>query len=114
MTAAIQEDTVKLLLHVKIEEKAEREAKEKVLIKNTIRALEKVSLTGNINEFEHVVLVGGSSMDFELGNMVTDALAYYGIVSGKANVRKTEGPRNAVATGLLLSYLEEIADGKNS
>ena len=91
-----------------------REAKEKVLIKNTIRALEKVSLTGNINEFEHVVLVGGSSMDFELGNMVTDALAYYGIVSGKANVRKTEGPRNAVATGLLLSYLEEIADGKNS
>ena len=91
-----------------------REAKEKVLINNTIRALEKVSLTGNINEFEHVVLVGGSSLDFELGNMVTDALAYYGIVSGKANVRKTEGPRNAVATGLLLSYLEEIADGKNS
>lgn len=85
-----------------------KDAKEKVLIKNIIRALEKVAITGNINEFEHVVLVGGSSLDFELGNMVTDALSYYGIVSGKANVRKTEGPRNAVATGLLLSYLEEL------
>ena len=89
-----------------------REAKEKVLIRNIIRALEKVSVTGNITEFEYVVLVGGSSLDFELGNMVTDTLAYYGIVSGKANVRKTEGPRNAVATGLLLSYMEESADGK--
>ncbi len=88
-----------------------REAKEKVLITNIIRALEKVSRTGNITEFEHVVLVGGSSLDFELGNMVTDALTYYGIISGKANVRETEGPRNAVATGLLLSYLEEVANG---
>ena len=88
-----------------------REAKEKVLINNIIRALEKVSVTGNITEFEHVVLVGGSSLDFELGNMVTDALTYYGIISGKANVRETEGPRNAVATGLLLSYLEEAANG---
>ncbi len=88
-----------------------REAKEKVLITNIIRALEKVSRTGNITEFEHVVLVGGSSLDFELGNMVTDALTYYGIISGKANVRETEGPRNAVATGLLLSYLEEACYG---
>lgn len=85
-----------------------KEAKEKVLIQNILRALKKVAVTGNINEFEHVVLVGGSSLDFELGNMVTEALSYYGIVSGKANVRKTEGPRNAVATGLLFSYLEEI------
>ncbi len=88
-----------------------REAKEKVLITNIIRALERVSVTGNITEFEHVVLVGGSSLDFELGNMVTDALTYYGIISGKANVRETEGPRNAVATGLLLSYLEEENHG---
>ncbi len=90
-----------------------REAKEKVLIQNILRALKKVSITGNISEFEHVVLVGGSSLDFELGNMVTDVLSYYGIVSGKANVRKTEGPRNAVATGLLLSYLEDLNNGSN-
>lgn len=88
-----------------------KEAKEKVLIQNILRALRKVSLTGNINEFEHVVLVGGSSLDFELGNMVTDALSHYGIVSGKANVRSTEGPRNAVATGLLFAYLEERKHG---
>lgn len=88
-----------------------KEAKEKVLIQNILRALKKVSITGNINEFEHVVLVGGSSLDFELGNMVTDTLSYYGIISGKANVRATEGPRNAVATGLLLSYLEDSKNG---
>lgn len=91
-----------------------REAKQKVMIKNVIRALENISITGNITEFEHVVLVGGSSLDFELGNMVTEALTYYGIVSGKANVRKTEGPRNAVATGLLLSYLEEQENERES
>lgn len=84
-----------------------REAKEKVLIRNILRALKRVSLTGNLNEFEYVVLVGGSSLDFELGNMVTEALAHYGIVSGKANVRGVEGPRNAVATGLLLSHLSQ-------
>ncbi|MBK5260945.1 MAG: diol dehydratase reactivase subunit alpha [Peptostreptococcaceae bacterium] len=88
-----------------------KEAKEKVLIANILRALKKISITGNINEFEHVVLVGGSSLDFELGNMVTDTLSYFGIVSGKANVRSTEGPRNAVATGLLLSYLEGLKNG---
>lgn len=82
-----------------------RDAKDKVLISNIIRALERVSVTGNITEFEHVVLVGGSSLDFELGNMVTESLTYYGIVSGKANIRSTEGPRNAVATGLLYTYL---------
>ena len=85
-----------------------RDAKDKVLISNIIRALERVSVTGNITEFEHVVLVGGSSLDFELGNMVTESLTYYGIVSGKANIRSTEGPRNAVATGLLYTYLEEV------
>ena len=85
-----------------------RNAKDKVLISNIIRALERVSVTGNITEFEHVVLVGGSSLDFELGNMVTESLTYYGIVSGKANIRSTEGPRNAVATGLLYTYLEEV------
>jgi diol dehydratase reactivase alpha subunit len=86
-----------------------RDAKEKVLIQNIIRALKRVSLTDNLNEFEHVVLVGGSSLDFELGNMVTEALSIYGIVSGKANVRATEGPRNAVATGLLLHYMQQMA-----
>ena len=52
-------------------------------------------------------MVGGSSLDFELPNMLTDVLAYYGITSGKGNIRGCMGPRNAVATGLLYAYLQE-------
>jgi len=37
---------------------------------------------------------------------VTDELSKYGIVAGKANIRGVEGPRNAVATGLVLSNEE--------
>ena len=39
--------------------------------------------------------------------MLTDVLAYYGITSGKGNIRGCMGPRNAVATGLLYAYLQE-------
>lgn len=84
-----------------------REIKKKVLVKNVLRALTQVSSSGTLHEFEHVVLVGGSSLDFELPNMLTDVLAYYGITSGKGNIRGCMGPRNAVATGLLYAYLEE-------
>ncbi len=50
-----------------------------------------------------MVLVGGSSPDFEVPQLVTDALAHYRLVAGRGNIRGTEGPRNAVATGLILS-----------
>ena len=33
-----------------------------------------------------------------------EEFAGYGIVCGRGNIRGTEGPRNAVATGLVLSY----------
>ncbi len=56
---------------------------------------------------EFVVLVGGSALDFEIPQLVTDALAQYKIVAGRANIRGCEGPRNAVATGLILSSIEE-------
>lgn len=88
-----------------------REAKEKVFVVNALRALEKVCLTGNIRELDHVVLVGGSSLDFEIPQMVTDALSKYGVTSGRGNVRGTEGPRNAVATGLVLAYGGETHHG---
>jgi len=39
--------------------------------------------------------------------MVTQVLSQYGVVAGRGNIRGTEGPRNAVATGLVLSYLDE-------
>lgn len=34
--------------------------------------------------------------------MITEALSKYGIVAGCGNIRGVEGPRNAVATGLVL------------
>lgn len=82
-----------------------REAKKKVFVTNALRALARVAPTGNIRHIDFVVLVGGSALDFEIADMVTDALAEYGIVCGRGNIRGTEGPRNAVATGLVLSYL---------
>lgn len=79
--------------------------KKKVLTSNVLRTLRKISLTGNITEFRQVILVGGTALDFEAGDMLTEILLEYGIVSGRANVRRIEGPRNAVATGLLLGGL---------
>jgi diol dehydratase reactivase alpha subunit len=81
-----------------------KEAKEKVFVTNALRALTMVTESGNIREIDFVVLVGGSALDFEIPQMVTDALSRYGIVAGRGNVRGTEGPRNAVATGLVLNY----------
>lgn len=76
-------------------------AKEKVFVTNALRALKQVSATGDIRAIDHVVLVGGSALDFEVPQLVTDALSQYGIVAGRGNIRGSEGPRNAVATGLV-------------
>lgn len=86
-----------------------RDVKKKVLVNNVLRALKNVSMTGSLHEFEYVILVGGSSLDFELSNMITNSLTSYGITSGKGNIRATQGPRNAVATGLLYSYIQEVS-----
>ena len=74
---------------------------------NALRALQSVSPTGNIRDIPFVVLVGGSALDFEVPQLVTDALSHYNLVAGRGNIRGVEGPRNAVATGLILSYLQE-------
>lgn len=83
-----------------------REAKKRVFVTNSLRSLARVAPTGNIRHMEFVVLVGGSALDFEVADMVTDALGEYGIVCGRGNIRGTEGPRNAVATGLVLSFFD--------
>ncbi|MGK7440319.1 propanediol dehydratase reactivase alpha subunit PduG [Salmonella enterica] len=89
-----------------------RSAKERVFVTNALRALRQVSPTGNIRDIPFVVLVGGSSLDFEVPQLVTDALAHYRLVAGRGNIRGSEGPRNAVATGLILSWLKEFAYGQ--
>lgn len=83
-----------------------RQAKKKVFVTNALRALARVSPTGNVRDIQFVVLVGGSALDFEVPQMVTDALSQYKVVAGRGNIRGTEGPRNAVATGLVLSLTE--------
>ena len=86
-----------------------RSAKSRVFVTNALRALRQVSPTGNIRDIPFVVLVGGSSLDFEVPQLVTDALAHYRLVAGRGNIRGSEGPRNAVATGLILSWHKEFA-----
>lgn len=85
-----------------------KSAKERVFVVNAIRALQKVSPTNNVRDIEFVVLVGGSALDFEIPQLVTDALSKYNVVAGRANIRGIEGPRNAVATGLVLHLGEQI------
>ena len=80
-----------------------KEAKQKVFVQNALRALKRVAPAGNIRLISFVALVGGSALDFEIPGMISDALMGYGVVTGRANIRGVEGPRNAVATGLVLT-----------
>ena len=82
-----------------------REAKKKVFVRNAVRALKTVAPENDLRKIPNVVLVGGSAEDFEIPEMLMEALSEYRIVCGRGNIRGQEGPRNAVATGLLLSYL---------
>jgi diol dehydratase reactivase alpha subunit len=83
-----------------------RRAKRRVFVKNAKRALNIITPTESIRHLPFVVMVGRSSLDFEIPEMISDAMAEYGIVCGSANVRGETGPRNAVATGLVLSHIE--------
>ena len=81
-----------------------QKAKKKVFVQNALRALARVAPANNIRLISFVALVGGSALDFEIPKMISDALMEYGVVTGRANVRGVEGPRNAVATGLVLAH----------
>lgn len=84
-----------------------REAKYKVFMRNALRVLRCVAPAGNIRLISFVAIVGGSGLDFELSDMLVNELAGYGVVAGTANIRGTEGPINAVATGLVLNYYSQ-------
>lgn len=84
-----------------------QDAKKKVFVRNAIRALRTIAPGNDLKNIPNVVLVGGSAEDFEIPEMLMAALSEYRIVCGRGNIRGTEGPRNAVATGLLMSYLGE-------
>lgn len=88
-----------------------REAKRKVFLRNSLRALSHVAPSGNIRSIDFVAIVGGSGQDFEISQMLMEQLNPYGIVVGTANIRGQLGPVNAVATGLVLSYFERQKAG---
>lgn len=81
-----------------------REAKRSVFVVNALRALEQVAPDGAVRLIHFVVLLGGSALDFEISDMIAESLSDYGIVCGTGNVRGSEGPRNAVATGLVSKF----------
>lgn len=83
-----------------------REAKQKVFVTNAIRALTEVAPQNNLKKISNIVLVGGSAADFEIPELLMEEFSKYMIVCGRGNIRGSEGPRNAVATGLVLSYKE--------
>lgn len=85
-----------------------KEAKEKVFIQNALRALKSVAKEHELTNIPNVVLVGGSALDFEIPSMILESLSKYGVVVGKGEIRGTEGPRNAVATGLVLSKVGKL------
>jgi len=85
-----------------------RKAKNKVFVRNAMRALAQIAPAGNIRLIGFVVLVGGSALDFEIPKMISDALIDYGVVTGRANIRGSEGPRNAVATGLVIFHANSL------
>ncbi|GII42043.1 diol dehydratase reactivase subunit alpha [Planotetraspora phitsanulokensis] len=81
-----------------------RSAKQRVFVTNALRALEQVAPGGNIRQLGFVVVLGGAALDFEIPDMIAEAVSEFGIVSGTGNVRGCEGPRNAVATGLVAGH----------
>ncbi|CDO28044.1 diol dehydratase reactivase subunit alpha [Mycolicibacterium porcinum] len=88
-----------------------RGAKERVFVVNALRALRAVAPGGDLRRVGFVVLLGGCALDFEIPELIADALAPFGIVCGTGNVRGSEGPRNAVATGLVASHARLVGAG---
>ncbi|MBC8060101.1 MAG: diol dehydratase reactivase subunit alpha [Clostridiaceae bacterium] len=80
-----------------------RSAKKRVFVENALRALKDIAPMNNLRNIPNIVLVGGSALDFEIPEMIMSELSKYKIVAGQGNIRAVEGPRNAVATGLVLS-----------
>jgi diol dehydratase reactivase alpha subunit len=84
-----------------------RAAKRRVFAVNALRALRRVAPGGSLRLLDFVVLLGGSALDFEIPDLLAEALAPHGVVCGIGNVHGTEGPRNAVASGLVAAFAEE-------
>jgi diol dehydratase reactivase alpha subunit len=84
-------------------------AKKRVFLPNIVRALQRISPGRNLRTIDEAVVLGGCALDFELPGFISEMLLKdYGIVTGRGNVRGKLGPRNAVATGLVLSFCKHM------
>lgn len=82
-----------------------QDAKKKIFLPNAIRALKRILPGRNLRTIDEIVLLGGCALDFEIPGFISEMLLKdYGVVTGRGNVRGAFGPRNAVATGLVLSF----------
>ena len=85
-----------------------QDAKRGVFVDNAIRAIKKLTAdAGPAGKIKHVILVGGSAEDFEIPGFLSAAFADMGMVCGRGNIQGKLGPRNAVATGLIMGYAGE-------
>lgn len=67
---------------------------------NAQPALKAVAPDGEIRRIGSVVLVGGSSQDFEIADILSEYLNNYRIAAGRANLLGFLPPPSAVALGL--------------
>lgn len=80
-----------------------REAKRKVFVTNAERALREVAPQHDLRRIGSVALVGGSSQDFEIADLLAEHLMAYRITTGRANLLGFLPPHSAVALGLALT-----------
>lgn len=80
-----------------------REAKKKVFITNAERALREIAPDHELRRIGSVALVGGSSQDFEIADLLAEHLMSYRITTGRANLMGFLKPHSAVALGLALT-----------
>ncbi len=80
-----------------------REAKRKVFSVNAERALREVAPEHDLRHIGSVVLVGGSSQDFEIPDLLAEQLMPYRITTGRASPMGILPPHSAVALGLALT-----------
>ena len=88
-----------------------RQAKKKVFLTNAQRALKAVAPGGEIRRIGSVVLVGGSSQDFEIADILSEYLSAWRIAAGRANLLGFLLPHSAVALGLAMSEEKDPSKG---
>lgn len=82
-----------------------RRLKKEVFVTNALRALRYITGEKKLTSISSVVMVGGSALDFEIPELIQEALSHHNIIAGRGDIR-SQGPRNAVATGLCMSIVE--------